>query len=96
MNPRHADYNSAYYEKKDIYNETLFHQSFDAYEKGNRSKAFKLWKKLTLEQKEEIAAVIPKYIRVCEHQYRYNFENWINPLNEHWKDKVSAPMRLFI
>ena len=63
--------------------------------RGNRSKAFKLWKKLTLEQKEEIAAAIPKYIRVCEHQYRYNFENWINPLNEHWKDKVSAPMRLF-
>ena len=83
-------------EKKDIYNETLFHQSFDVYEKGNRSKAFKLWQKLTSEQREEIAAAIPNYIRVCEHQYRFKFENWINPSDEHWKDKVSAPMRLSI
>ena len=77
--------------KKDKYNQTLFDKCFKLYQRGNRANALKQWKKLTPEQHLEIERAITEYTRWTEYIYRRSFENYLNPNNEHWKDRVSKP-----
>ncbi len=70
--------------------EALFVKAWDLYEKkGTRSKSLNYWNKLSEETMIEIIDKIPLYINSTpEKQYRKNFEGWINPANEMWRNEI--------
>jgi len=74
------------------YNQEGFDRCWTIYQKkGNKSQAFKYWKKLTDDQREAVEVAIPAYVSSRpEKKFRKDFQGWINPEYKRWEDEVEA------
>lgn len=70
----------------------LFERAWSDYgKKGSKKTALTYWKKLNDQQRSEIIEKIPRYVADQEHpQFQKDFQGWINPANELWKNKLKS------
>ena len=86
------DNNQKKEEPKDIISELLFKECWRIYgHKGNKRIAKRYWDKLSPQDRASIRERMTLYINSREHQYRKDFQGWINPTNRMWEDEIKTP-----
>lgn len=74
--------------KKDTIDYKYFEECWVLYERrGNKAKAWKMWQRLSENDKVDIRNAIPKYVKSTpEIRYRKHMDKWINPTYEYFRD----------
>jgi|TARA_R100000482_G_scaffold100226_1_gene43652 hypothetical protein len=77
------------YNNQDNKTDSMFEECWVMYgRKGNKKMAYRYWSKLSDADKVIVKKNIPSYINSRERIYRKDFQGWINPTNEIFKDEI--------
>lgn len=77
------------YNNQDNKTDSMFEECWVMYgRKGNKKMAYRYWLKLSDADKVIVKKNIPSYINSRERIYRKDFQGWINPINEIFKDEI--------